>query len=166
MERPLMDVSLASLLVFLHVASGFVLVAGLIGRWVNLGRAKRTEDMTEVIALLAATSPFEKMIVGGFGTVLVAGLLAMWAQGRPFFEDGGYWLITSLALYASVMPLVPLVFIPRGRRFEAALEEARNRNEVTPELAEAFRDRAVAFARSYEAVVVGVIIALMVLKPF
>ena len=161
-----MDVSLASLLVFLHIASAFVLVGGLIGRWVTLGRAKRSDDMTEVVALLAATGPFEKMIVRGFGAVLLAGLLAMWAQRRPFFEDGGYWLITSLVLYASVMPLVPLVFIPRGRRFESALEDARNRKEVTQELAEAFRDRAVAFARMYEAVVVGVIIALMVLKPF
>jgi hypothetical protein len=62
--------------------------------------------------------------------------------------------------------LVPTVFLPRGHAFEAALDAAHVRGEVTPELATAFRDPAVVFARTYEALAVGVIVALMVLKPF
>lgn len=50
--------------------------------------------------------------------------------------------------------------------FEAALDDARERGEVTPELGDAFGDPAVAFARRYEVAVVALILALMVLKPF
>jgi hypothetical protein len=42
----------------------------------------------------------------------------------------------------------------------------RRMDEVTPELTQAFRDPAVAFARNAELVVVAVVIGLMVLKPF
>ena len=72
----------------------------------------------------------------------------------------------SLVLYLSIMPLVPLVFLPRGRVFEAALADARQRGTVTPDLSAALRDPQVAFARTYEAAIVGVVVALMVLKPF
>jgi hypothetical protein len=61
---------------------------------------------------------------------------------------------------------VPLVFLPRGRRFEAALEESRQRGAPSDTLRAAFDDRAVAAARAYEAVVVVVVIVLMVTKPF
>ena len=72
----------------------------------------------------------------------------------------------SLVLYLSLIPQIPLIFIPRGRIFDAALADARQRGSVTPELTAAFHDRGVAFARTYEVVVVGIIVALMVLKPF
>jgi hypothetical protein len=62
--------------------------------------------------------------------------------------------------------LVPLVFVPRGRVFEGALEDARTHGQVTPELSAAFRDRAVWAARTTEVLVVAFVIALMVLKPF
>ena len=80
--------------------------------------------------------------------VLVLGLLAMWAGDVPLTGDG-WWLLVALLLFLSMIPLVPLVFLPRGRVFEAALEDARERGEVTPELRTAFRDPAVAFARRY-----------------
>jgi hypothetical protein len=64
------------------------------------------------------------------------------------------------------MPLVPLIFLPRGRAFAAALDDARQRGSVTPELTAAFHDPMVAFARTYEIVVIAIVIALMILKPF
>ena len=62
--------------------------------------------------------------------------------------------------------LVPTVFLPHGKVFEGALEQARQRGEVTPELRTALRDPAVRNARAAEIVVVAVIVALMVTKPF
>ena len=161
-----MDVSLATLVVFLHVATAFVFVGGLIGRWVVLGRVRRSDDLREIDTLLPVADRFEKIVIPGSAAVLVLGLFAMWAQHRPLFADGGYWLLVSLVLYFSIMPLVPLVFLPRGRVFEAALADARQRGTVTPDLSAAFRDPRVAFARTYEAAIVGVVVALMVLKPF
>ena len=61
---------------------------------------------------------------------------------------------------------VPLVLIPRGKRFEAAFQRAREVGSVTSELTEAYRDPRVAFARRYEAAAVACVIALMVAKPF
>ena len=161
-----MDVSLATFVVFLHVAAGFWFVGGLLGRWIVLGRARRSDDLREIDALLPTADRFEKIVIPGSAAVLVLGLLAMWAQDRPLIDDGAYWLLASLVLYLSLIPLVPLIFLPRGRVFESALAGARQRGTVTPELTTAFRDPWVAFARTYEAVIVGLVIALMVLKPF
>ena len=161
-----MDVSLATFVVFLHVATAFVFVGGLIGRSIVLGRVRRCDDLGEIDTLLPVADRFEKIVIPGSAAVLVLGLLAMWAQDRPLFQDGGYWLLVSLVLYLSIMPLVPLIFLPRGRIFEAALADARQRGTVTPDLSAAFRDPWVAFARTYEVAIVGVVVALMVLKPF
>ena len=58
-----------------------------------------------------------------------------WAEGLPllgpFVGAGANWLFVSLLLFLSVLPLVPLVFLPRGRVFEAALEEAEAAGVVT-----------------------------------
>jgi hypothetical protein len=62
--------------------------------------------------------------------------------------------------------MVPLVFLPRGRVFDRALADARERGAVTPALTSALRDPVVAAARTLELVVVAVILALMVVKPF
>ena len=150
----------------LHVAAAFAFVAGLIGRGVVLGRARRSRDLGQIDLLLQISSPFEKMVVYGSEAVLVLGIVTMLAQGRPLFQDGSYWLPTSIAVFATIILLVPTVFIPRGKAFGRAMDDARQRGEVTPELDRAFRDDTVAFARIYEFVAVGVIAALIVLKPF
>ena len=161
-----MEVSLATFVVFLHVVTAFFLVAGLIGRGIVLGRARRSTDLQEINVLLPVADRFEKIVIPSSGAILVLGLLAMWAQDRPLFTDGGYWLLASLVLYLSLIPLVPLIFLPRGRVFAAALDGARQRGSVTSELTAAFHDPWVAFARTYEMVVIAIVIALMILKPF
>ena len=160
------DVSLASVVVFLHVVAAVAFISGLIGRGIVLDRARRATEIGQVDSLVALAGPFERMVIVASMAVTVLGLLAMWARHVPFFEDGFWWLPLSLLLFLTIIPLVPLVFLPKGKVFEAALEAARERGEVTPELTAAFDDPAVAFARRYEAAVVAVILALMVLKPF
>ena len=161
-----MNLSLGSILVFLHVVAAVAFIAGLIGRSIVLARARGGTDIGTVDSLVGAAGPFEQMVIVGSIAVLVLGLLAMWAREVPLFEDGFWWLPLSLLLYLSIIPLVPLVFLPKGKAFEAALMDARERGDVTPELSAAFDDSTVAFARRYEAAAVTVILALMVLKPF
>jgi hypothetical protein len=151
----------------LHVVVAFWFVTGLAGRTVVIGQAARSPDVHTVVGLMGLAGRFEKlMVIPGSFAVLVAGLLTTWAQHRPWFEHGAYWLVTSLVAYVALIALVPLVFLPRGRLFEAALDEARARGELTPKLSAAFRDRAVWVARTTEGLVVAFIVALMVLKPF
>jgi hypothetical protein len=82
-------------------------------------------------------------------------------QGR-----GGNWLPISLLLYLSTLPLVVLIFIPKGRRFGAALEESLARGRVTPALVTAFADPLVRAAHVYEAAVVFIVLVLMLARPF
>jgi hypothetical protein len=110
------------------------------------------------------------MVRPGSLLLLAGGLITAWAEGWPvfgFLQGGGAnWVLVSLVLYLSTVPLIIGVFIPRGRVFEAALEEAAAQGSVTPRLTTAFADRAVAAAHGYEWLMIALIITLMVLKPF
>ena len=151
----------------LHVLIGFWFVAGLIGRGVTLAAARRSKDIKSMDVLLKVAGQFDKlMVIPGSVAVLVAGLLTMWAQGRSLFPPDGKWLGVSLILFLSAIPLVPLVFVPSGKRFEVAFEDAKARGEITPELRAAFSDPKVAYAHIYELAMVTTVIVLMVTKPF
>jgi hypothetical protein len=158
---------MASALKLIHVFVAFWFVAGLIGRGITLGRARSSDDIRDVATLVDAAGRFEKlMVIPASIGVLVTGLITRWAQGGPFTGHGSWWVLAALLVFLTQIPLVPLVFLPRGKIFEAALEDAKRRGTTTPELASAFRDRAVAAAHTYELITVAVVIWLMVLKPF
>ena len=161
---------LAGLLKLVHALVGIVLVTGLVGRWVTLGYAGRIGDLRSMRAVLGLGVIFERMVIASSLFVLVLGLLTAMAQGRPFLGplQGAPvdWLFVSLILYLSVSFLVPLVFLPKGRVFQAALDEATTRGEVTDELRAAYRDRVVLGAHVYELVAVTIVLILMIAKPF
>jgi len=162
-------VTLAALVVLAHALVGIVFVAGLIGRWLTLGAA-RADDLPSVKPVLRAADPLERIVMVGSILVLGLGIAAAIAVGRPFLGplQGGSvdWLFTSLVLFLSLVPLLPLVFVPRGRAFAAALADAETRAEFTPELRAAFRDPVVRAAHLYELTVVSAILILMLTKPF
>ncbi|MGA9162570.1 MAG: DUF2269 family protein [Actinomycetota bacterium] len=153
--------------VLLHVGVAFWFVAGLLGRNVTMAKARSTTDLGLLEELIGLSGRFERLMVipGSFG-VLVLGLLAAWAEGQPLAGTDDWWLLTSLILFVALGLLVPTVFLPRGRIFERALEDARARGQVTPALREALRDPAVRNARAAELLVVAIIVTLMVTKPF
>lgn len=68
-------------------------------------------------------------------------------------------------MFAATLPLVPVVFLPRGRVFEAALASAIEAGRLTPELTAAFHDPLVTAARWYELAVLALVLLLMV-TPF
>ena len=153
--------------VLLHVAVAFWFVAGLLGRNVTMARARSANDLSTLVELVDLSGRFERLMVipGSFG-VVVLGLLAAWAESRPLAGTDDWWLLTSLILFVAIGLLVPTVFLPHGKVFEASLEDANRRGEVTPELRTALRDPAVRNARALEFVAVAIIITLMVTKPF
>jgi hypothetical protein len=150
----------------LHVILAFAFVAGLVGRWLLLRRAARSRQIEMAYQLSEAAGPFERLVIWGSFAVPVAGLLTAAVQGYPWLGLTTGWMLVSVVLLLTTVPVIPLVFIPRGRSFATEMEAARTAGAVTPGLQAAFRDRAVAAARYYEAAVVAVIVALMVLKPF
>lgn len=160
----------AGLLVAVHALLGAVFLGGLVGRWIVLGMAERADTLARMQTLTRAAQPFERIVIVGSQVVVVLGIVAAIAQGRPFLGplQGAPvdWLVVSLILVFTVPVIVPLVFVPRGRVFAAAMEDATARNEVTPELVTAWRDPVVRAAHVYELAVVSVVFVLMVAKPF
>ena len=102
--------------------------------------------------------------------MLGLGLLAAWRGGWPIlgFLQGGSanWILVSLVLYLTLVPLILWVFLPRGRVFEGALRDALAEGRVTPALRAAFADPVVAAAHAWELIAIVLVIALMVTKPF
>jgi hypothetical protein len=162
---------MAVILKLIHVLLGFWFVTGLLARNLTLSRAARLDDVRVIRGLVDQAGRFEQLMVRpGSMALLVFGLLTAWAQGWPIlgFLQGGStnWLLASIVLYVSMIPLIALVFLPRGKIFEAALSEATAQGQVTPVLTSAFQDRAVASAHTYELIATALVIVLMVTKPF
>jgi uncharacterized membrane protein len=157
---------LALILKLGHILAGFILVSGLLGRWVVLTRAARSIDIEEQYVLAIGAPPFERAVQVGSALVVLLGFATAWAQGYPWLGLTTPWLLVSMLLIVPMILFVPAVFIPRGRAFERAMADARSRGIITPALRAAWRDRAVAFARRYELLATALIVALMVLKPF
>ena len=153
-----------------HALAGLLLLTGLIGRWIALGHAGGADDIPSLRTSLAISSRFERMVIIGFGAVLLLGVATAIAQGRPLLGplQGAPvdWLFVSLLLFVSTIPLVNFVFLPRGRVFDAALKEAITRGAVTDDLRAAFHDPAVHAAHAYELGAMVVIFILMIAKPF
>ena len=154
----------------IHALVGVWLIAALVGRWITLAQAARTTNLAAVHTLLALSQRFERMVIATSIVVLVLGVATAIVQGRPFlgpFQGAGVdWLFASLVLYLATIPLVPLVFLPRGRVFAAALEDATEHGRVTDRLTGAFRDPVVLAAHVFEIGVVLAVFVLMIAKPF
>jgi len=161
---------LTGLLVGAHAVTGAVFLGALLGRWIVLGLAERADSVDGMRILTRAARPFERLVILTSVAVLLLGVAAAIGQGRPFLGplQGARidWLFVSLLLFLSVLPLVRLVFLPRGRVLDAAMQDAVTRGELTGELAEAWRDPVVRAAHLYELGVVTLVFVLMVLKPF
>lgn len=128
-------------IVLLHVAVAFLLVAGTIGRNVCLARARKVGDIRIVSALVEVAGSFERwLVIPSSIAVLAAGLWAAWAEDLSFTAAGHRWLLVSLILFLALLVLVPTVFLPRGRVFDAALEEAKTLPTMTSALTAALRD--------------------------
>ena len=70
--------------VLLHVAVAFWFVAGLLGRNITMAKARTATDIGTLEELVDLSGRFERlMVIPGSFAVLVAGLLAAWAQGQP-----------------------------------------------------------------------------------
>jgi hypothetical protein len=110
------------------------------------------------------------MVIPGNILVIVFGLLLALAIRAPILGilQGAKtnWLLASIAILAILFPLVPAVFLPRGRVFEASLLNARSKGTVSPELRRHMADPVVRWAHRAEMIGVALIVVLMVVKPF
>lgn len=159
------------LLELVHVFSVFWFIGGLLGRMVAQAQARRTADLRDLETAMRIAGEFERrMVRPGSMLLLAAGLVTAYLKGWPILSplagNPPYWVLASLVLFLTPFTLIPLVFIPRGRRFRLALESAREQGAVTPQLTAALGDRTVALAHAWEWIAVVLITILMIAKPF
>jgi uncharacterized membrane protein len=163
--------SLYLLVRFLHLASAIVLVGGVVARQLTRSMAKRAEDPRSLAAILQAADPIERYMVipGSFLAVLFGAILAL-MTGAPIFGflqgATSNWLLAANTLILLTIPLVPLVFIPRGKAFGALLQKALDQGQMTPELRAGLRDPVVGLCHLFEMAALGLVVVLMVFKPF
>jgi uncharacterized membrane protein len=150
-----------------HVITAFWFIAGLLGRTITMRQAARTSDVRMLATLVALAGRFENlMVIPGSMAVLGFGLVTAWLQGWPLLGASSNWLFISTLLVLSMIPIIILIFVPRGKIFGKALEDAQVQGIVTPQLQAAFADRYVTAAHVYELASTLVVIILMVAKPF
>jgi hypothetical protein len=154
-----------------HILTVLWLVGGVVGRDICHRGAARTDDLHALRTLIGLGSVFERtMVRPATFVVLVTGLLAAWRLGWPILGvlQGASinWVLTALLIYLSMIPIIIFVFLPRGRVFRQALQEASAQGIVTPGLRAALADPAVRAARRYELFTVVALVLLMVFKPF
>jgi hypothetical protein len=163
-------VDLAPVIVLVHALTGIIFIVGLAGRWIVLGVSERATDLRAMRTLSNAAQPFERIVIVSSSLVLLLGVVAALLQGRnllgPFGGGTVDWLFVSLVLYVSNVPLVPLVFLPRGKVFDAAFEQAEAEGSVTPRLSAAWADPVVRGAHVYELATATIVLILMLTQPF
>ena len=159
------------LLKFLHVVSVILFIGGIFSRQLVRGFA-RTVDNIQVFANLSrAAGRIERvLVIPGMNAAVVLGVILALVSGAPIlgFLQGAAqnWLLVSNLLLVTGMVLVPVVYLPRGKKYEPLLQAALAEGRVTPELRAALDDRVVKLAHLYEEVMVIVVVALMVFRPF
>jgi uncharacterized membrane protein len=156
---------------FFHIIAAIMFVGGLFARQLVRSYANQTNDIRLFTTLSQAAGKIEKiLVIPGSQAILVLGIILAFLGHYPIlgFLQGSSrnWLLVSNILLVIIILLVPIVFVPRGKKFEPILQAALTKGEVTKELRAAMNDKVVIFAHIYEEIATIVIVALMVLKPF
>lgn len=162
---------LAQILKILHVLTAMAFVAGIMGREITRSQARKASELKIFLELSALAGQFERiLVIPGSFLVLSFGLALALLQGWPIlgFLQGApqNWLLVSNLFLLSMILVVPTIFLPRGKVFEAALVEAVERGEITPQLSASFNDPVVRLAHRWEEISLAAVIILMIAKPF
>ena len=162
--------NLAEILRVGHALAGVAFMAGMIGRWIVIGFARRADNLDAMLLLRQTARPFGILLSGGGITLTILGIATSVALGRPMFGplQGGRvdWLFVSVVLMLPLFLNLFFVYPKKGAAIEAALSAAATRGELTPELAAAWADPVLRYARTYEFVAVTAVLVLMIAKPF
>jgi hypothetical protein len=156
---------------FLHILSAIWFIGGVLARQIVRAYAKRTEDVQHFAAMSQAAGRIEStMVIPGNMAVIVFGIIFALMIGAPIlgFLQGASrnWLLVSNILLLIGFLNVPLVFLPRGKLFDAALKDALDKGEMTTELRIHINDPVVKLVHWFELISMVLIVFLMVFRPF
>jgi|SRR5687768_3785474 len=156
---------------FVHVLAVTITIGGMFARQLVRGIAKKSDDVKTVKSLTDVAIRIDRaMLIPWSNLILLAGIVLAIMQKWPIlgFLQGASqnWLLVSNVLLIIMIVLIPTVFIPHNKRVESLLQTALAESRVTPELSAALNDTTNKLAHHAEEIIVLVITALMILKPF
>jgi len=156
---------------FLHIASAIWFIGGILARQIVRRYAARTDDVRRFAAFTEAAGRIENtMVIPGNMAVIILGVILALLIKAPIlgFLQGAdrNWLLVSNLLLVIGLLIVPTIFIPRGKKFGVALEDALGKGQMTPELRLHLDDPVVRAAHWYELIAMTAVVFLMVFKPF
>jgi uncharacterized membrane protein len=156
---------------FLHILAVTITVGGMFARQLVRGLAKKSDDVKTVASLTNVAVRIDRaMVIPWSNVILVVGIILVVIQKWPVFGflQGALqnWLLVSNVLLVMMLVLIPTVFVPHSKKVETILQSALAEGRVTSELSAALDDKKNKLAHHAEEIIVLIITALMVLKPF
>ena len=156
---------------FLHIVAVIVMVGGIFARQLVRAIAKKSDDPKVIASLTQVAGRMDRaMVIPGSNLAVVLGVILAILLKWPIFGflqgSSQNWLLVSNILLVISIVLVTTIFLPHNRKVEALLHKAVAEGRVTPELSSALHDQTNSLAHYVEEIIVLVVAALMVLKPF
>ena len=156
---------------FLHILAVTITVGGMFARQLVRGLAKKSVDIKTVASLTNVAVRIDRaMVIPWSNAILVMGIILAVIQKWPIFGflqgASQNWLLVSNLLLIMMLVLIPTVFVPHSKKVETILQSALAEGRVTSELSAALDDKKNKLAHHAEEIIVLIITALMVLKPF
>jgi uncharacterized membrane protein len=156
---------------YLHILAVAITIGGMFARQLVRGFSKRSDDIQTVASLTPVALRIDRtMVIPWSSIIFVMGIILALVQQWPIFGflqgASQNWLLISNILLIIMLALIPTVFIPHNKKVESLLQTALTEGRVTPELSAALNDQKNQVAHQAEEIIILVIAALMVLKPF
>jgi uncharacterized membrane protein len=156
---------------FIHILAVTITIGGMFARQLVRGIAKKNDDVKNVAILTHVAVRIDRTLVIPWSNIIfLMGIILAVIQKWPIlgFLQGASqnWLLASNILLIIMLALIPTMFIPHNKKVESILRSALTEGRVTSELSDALDDKKNKLAHHAEEIIVLVIAALMVLKPF
>ena len=156
---------------YLHIVAVTTTTGGMFARQLVRGIAKKSNDVKTVASLTQAATRIDRVLIIPWSSIILPlGIILAVMMKWPIFGllqgASQNWLLASNILLVIMLSLIPAVFIPHNKKVEALLQAALAHGRVTSELRATLDDKKNILAHHAEEVIILVIAALMVLKPF
>lgn len=156
---------------FLHILAVTITIGGMFARQLVRGIALKNNDVKTVATLTHAATRIDRTLVIPWSNIIfLAGIVLAVMQKWPIlgFLQGSSqnWLLVSNILLIVMLVLIPTMFVPYNKRLEPILQTALTEGRITSELSATLQEKRNKLAHLAEEIIILVITALMVLKPF
>ena len=134
-------------------------------------RAAAAADVQRFSTLSEAAGLIEtRLVIPGNAAVILIGVIYALRIDAPILGflagDSSNWLLAANALLIVGLLIVPLYFLPSGKRFDATLTTALEQGAMTAELRQAIHDPVMRVVHIAELALVIAVVVLMVFRPF